>query len=167
MDEVDNFLYLCTHGTEHGWFRLKWLFDLPQIMDRVQFDWNQVRERAIMLDCLDHLEITMLVLESILNEPIPEVINVHLHASKYTAQLKYIHGAIASSSVFNDNDANRMAYLKYMASLSRRKINWALILKYLTSPQDWKILPLPSSLFFLYFPLRPFLILWRRIFEKH
>jgi len=163
MNEVDNFLYLCTHGTEHGWFRFKWLFDLPQIMDRVAFDWAQVRDRAIMLDSLDHLEITMLVLQSMLNEPIPEVINVHLHASKYTDQLKYILGAIASSSVFNDNDTNRLAYLRYMRSLSRRKINWDLTLKYLTSPKDWKLLPLPSSLFFLYFPLRPFLFLWRRI----
>ena len=75
----------------------------------------------------------------------------------------YINGAIASSSLFNDNDTNRLAHLRFMRSLSRKKINWALILKYLTSPQDWKLLPLPSSLFFLYFPLRPFLFLWRRI----
>ena len=167
MNEVDSFLYLCAHGTEHGWFRLKWLFDLPQIMDRVVFDWVQVRERALMLDCLDHLEITMMVLESILNEPIPEVIKGYLHPSKYAFQIRYIHEAIASSSVFNDNDANRLAYFRYMHSLSRKRINWALILKYLTSHNDWKLLPLPPSLFFLYFPLRPFLILWRRIFEKH
>jgi len=166
MNEVDNFLYLCAHGTEHGWFRLKWLFDLPQIMDQIQFDWAQVRERAIVLDCLDHLEITMLVLESILNEPIPVVIKNQLDPSKYKNQLRYIHAALASSTVFNDNDANRLTYLKYMNSLSRKKMNWALILKYLTSPNDWKLLPLPPSLFFLYFPLRPFLILWRRIFEK-
>jgi hypothetical protein len=163
MNEVDHFLYLCTHGTEHGWFRMKWLFDLPQIMDRVKFDWAQVRERAIVLDCLDHLEITMMVLEFYLNEPIPAAIMDHLNPSTYYSQLSYIHGAIASSSVFNDNDTNRLAHLRFMRSLSRKKINWALILKYLTSPQDWKLLPLPSSLFFLYFPLRPFLFLWRRI----
>jgi hypothetical protein len=166
MSEVDNFLYLCAHGTEHGWFRLKWLFDLPQIMDRVNFDWDQVRERAIMLDCLDHLEITMLVLESILNEPIPAAIKDKLNSSTYVSQLGYIKGAIVSSSVFNDNHANRLAYLRYMASLSRKKINGVLFLKYLTGPNDWKLLPLPSSLFFLYFPLRPFLILWRRLIKK-
>jgi len=163
MNEVDNFLYLCAHGTEHGWFRLKWLFDLPQIMDRVVFDWVQVRERALVLDCLDHLEITMMVLESYLKEPIPAAIMDHLNPSTYYSQLSYIHEAISSASVFNDNDANRLAYLKYMRYLSRKKINWVLILKYLTSPKDWKLLPLPSSLFFLYFPLRPFLFLWRRI----
>jgi hypothetical protein len=167
MNEVDHFLYLCTHGTEHGWFRLKWLFDLPQIMDRAGFDWAQVRERAIVLDCLDHLEITMMVLESLLDETIPAVIMDQLSPSKYAYQLSYIHEAIASASVFNDNDANRLAYLKYMNTLSRKKINGALILKYLTSHRDWELLPLPSGLFFLYFPLRPFLILWRRLFKKH
>jgi hypothetical protein len=166
MNEVDNFLYLCTHGTEHGWFRLKWLFDLPQIMDRVSFDWTQVRDRAVLLDCLDHLEITMMVLESFLNEPIPDEITAHLHPSTYASQLRYIHDAIGSTSVFNDNDANRLSYLNYMNSLSRKKINWALILKYMTSQNDWILLPLPSSLFFLYFPLRPFLIVWRRVFKK-
>jgi hypothetical protein len=166
MNEVDNFLYLCTHGTEHGWFRLKWLFDLPQIMDRVHFDWAQLRERAVVLDCLDHLEITMLVLKSLLDEPIPAVIMDQLSPSTYASQLSYIYDAIASASVFNDNDANRLAYLKYMSSLSRKKINWALILKYLTSYRDWEMLPLPPNLFFLYFPLRPFFVLWRRIIEK-
>jgi hypothetical protein len=166
MNEVDHFLYLCAHGTEHGWFRLKWLFDLPQIMDRVAFEWDLVRERAIVLDCLDHLEITMMVLEAVLNEPMPAAIMDHLIPSTYTSQLSYIHKAISSATVFNDNDANRLAYLRYMNALSRKKINWALILKYMTSPKDWELLPLPSRLFFLYFPLRPFLFLWRWIFEK-
>lgn len=165
MNEVDHFLYLCTHGTEHGWFRLKWLFDLPQIMDRVVFDWVQVRERALVLDCLDHLEITMLVLDAFLNEPIPDAILADLEPHRYARQLRYIHDAIASALVFNETDANRLGYLKYMNSLSRKKFNGNLVLKYLTSHKDWELLPLPPGLFFLYFPFRPILILWRRMFN--
>lgn len=164
MNEVDHFLYLCTHGTEHGWFRMKWMFDLPQIIDTVSIDWEAVRERAIALDCLDHLEIAMLVLQEFLNEPIPKPILSRLVPHQYDRHLMYIRRAIAAESTFNDNDANRLAYLQYMLLLSRRKINWALVLKYLTSHHDWKLLPLPKQLFFLYFPLRPFLVLWRRIF---
>jgi hypothetical protein len=164
MNEVDHFLYLCTHGTEHGWFRLKWLFDLPQIIDAVSFDWDAVRQRAIALDCLDHLEITMMVLQEYLNEPIPHAISSRLQPHQYDLHLMYIRQAISAESTFNDNDANRLAYLQYMMLLSRQKFNWALVLKYLTSHQDWKLLPLPKQLFFLYFPLRPFLVLWRRIF---
>ena len=163
MNEVDHFLYLCTHGTEHGWFRMKWLFDLPQIIDAVSFDWAAVRERAIVLDCLDHLEIAMMVLQEFLNEPIPKAILSRLVPHQYGRHLRYIRQAIAAESTFNDNDANRLAYLQFMSLLSRRKFNLTLILKYLTSHQDWKLLPLPKQLFFLYFPLRPFLVLWRRI----
>ena len=164
MNEVDHFLYLCTHGTEHGWFRMKWLFDLPQIIDTVSFDWEAMRERAIALDCLDHLEIAMVVLHEFLNEPLPTAILSRLQPHQYDRHLMYIRKAIAADSTFNDNDANRLAYFKYMLLLSRRKFNWVLVLKYLTSHQDWKLLPLPKQLFFLYFPLRPFLVLWRRIF---
>jgi hypothetical protein len=164
MNEVDHFLYLCTHGTEHGWFRMKWLFDIPQIIDAVSFDWEAVRERAIALDCLDHLEIAMLVLQEFLNEPIPKSILSRLVPHQYDRHLMYIRRAIVAESTFNDNDANRLAYLQYMLLLSRRKFNWVLVLKYMTSHQDWKLLPLPKQLFFLYFPLRPILVLWRRIF---
>ena len=164
MNEVDHFLYLCTHGTEHGWFRMKWLFDLPQIIDAVSFDWEAVRERAIALDCLDHLEITMMVLKEFLNEPITNAILSRLQPHQYDRHLIYIRQAIAAESTFNDNNVNRLAYLQYMLLLSRRRFNWSLVLKYLSSHQDWKLLPLPKQLFFLYFPLRPFLVLWRRIF---
>ena len=164
MNEVDHFLYICTHGTEHGWFRMKWLFDLPQIIDAVSFDWEVVRERAIALDCLDHLEITMLVMQEFLNEPIPKAILSRLRPHEFDRHLRYIRKAIAAESTFNDNDANRLAYLRFMLLLSRRKMNWVLVLKYLTSHQDWKLIPLSKQLFFLYFPLRPFLVLWRRIF---
>jgi len=164
MNEVDHFLYICTHGTEHGWFRLKWLFDLPQIIDAVSFDWEAVRERAIALDCLDHLEIGMLVLQEFLNEPIPKAILSRLQPHQYESHLRYIRRAISAESTFNDNYVNRLSFLRYMQLLSRRKFNWALLLKYLTSHQDWKLLPLPKQLFFLYFPLRPILVLWRRIF---
>jgi hypothetical protein len=166
MNEVDYFLYLCTHGTEHGWFRLKWLFDLPQIINAVPFDWDAVRQRAITLDCLDHLEITMMVLQEYLKEPIPQAISSRLQPHQYDRHLMYIRQAISAESTFNDNDANRLGYLQYMMLLSRRRFNWALVLKYLTSHQDWKLLPLPQQLFFLYFPLRPFLVLWRRIFRR-
>lgn len=166
MNELDQFLYLCTHGTEHGWFRMKWLYDLPQIIDAVSFDWEAVRARAIALDCLDHLEITMMVLHEYLNEPIPDAISSRLRLHLYDRHLSYIRQAITAELTFNDNNVNRLAYLQYMLLLSRRRFNWPLVLKYLTSHQDWKLLPLPQQLFFLYFPLRPFLILWRRIFRK-
>lgn len=32
MGDIDTFLYLCAHGSEHVWFRLKWLQDIARIV---------------------------------------------------------------------------------------------------------------------------------------
>jgi len=34
MGEIDTLLYLCAHGSEHVWFRLKWLQDIARIIVR-------------------------------------------------------------------------------------------------------------------------------------
>lgn len=32
LNDVDTLLYLCAHGSEHVWFRLKWLHDIARIL---------------------------------------------------------------------------------------------------------------------------------------
>ena len=163
LNHVDQFLYLCAHGTEHAWFRLKWLFDLPQIIEKVDFNWESVRVRAIDLQCLEDLEISFLVLKKLLNINIPSPIAERITPQKYQRQLKYIFNAIASENGFNETDYNRIRHFLFLWSLSKKRFNLALFLKYFTGPGDWKFLPLPESLFFLYFPLRPFLWISRRV----
>ena len=40
LNHLDQFIYLCIHGTEHAWYRLKWLMDIPMILKNVKFKWN-------------------------------------------------------------------------------------------------------------------------------
>ena len=83
---------------------------------------------------------------------------------KIQPSLDFIYESILSETTFNENDSNRIKYLGYSISQSKNGIfNTQLLMKYLTGPSDWKLLPLPEKLFFLYFPLRPFLLLWRRL----
>ena len=166
FNDVDQFLYLCAHGTEHAWFRLKWLFDLPQVMAKVDFDWYVVRERAIVLSCVEHLEISFLVLKEMLQMDIPLPILEKIVQEKYRYQLKYILQAIRSDQGFNENDRNRSRHFLFLWSLSKKRLNPSLLLKYLTGPGDWKFLPLPENIFFLYYPLRPFLWLTRRLIDS-
>lgn len=164
FNPLDNFLYLCTHGTEHAWFRLKWLFDLPNILSKVNFNWPDVLARAKALDCSDHLCITFALLNDLFNIEIPEEIKRVSSKLKITHALDSIYRSMASMSTVNADDENRLSHLKYRLSQNKKGLfNWGLILTYLTSPNDWKLLPLPNYLFFLYFPLRPFLMVWRRV----
>lgn len=165
FDEIDNLLYLCTHGIEHAWFRLKWLFDIPQILDEVEFDWEEVIRRAIELKCLNHFIISFLVLNELVDQEIPSVLKGFIDRKRIRPTLDYIYSSMTDEATFNESDSSRIKYLRFMISQSRNGFfNSHLILKYLTGPNDWKLLPLPEYLFFLYFPLRPFLLLWRRLF---
>lgn len=163
FNHIDQFLYLCVHGTEHAWFRLKWLYDLPQMISKVEFNWAVVRERAVNLSCLSHLELSFLVLNKFLKIEIPSEISTKMQPEKYSNQLNYITKAILTEKGINENDGNRVRHFFFIWSLAKTKYKLSILLKYFTGPGDWKFLPLPEYLFILYFPLRPFLWLARRI----
>lgn len=163
MGHEDQFLYLCVHGTEHAWFRLKWLFDLPRMMQQVEFDWEQVRNRSLALHCLEHLEISMLVLDSLLGIPIPVPIGIHLDHQKYSSQLRHIYASIANLKGVNETDLSRWRHLLYSLQFVHGFPRTSFFLHYVTGPGDWKLIRLPDNLFFFYYFLRPFLWLYRRI----
>ncbi|MEN9949726.1 MAG: hypothetical protein RLY85_478 [Bacteroidota bacterium] len=163
LDKVEEFLYLCTHGTEHAWFRLKWLFDLVQILQKNKMDWVAVCMRAKELDCLMHLEIAWLALNRILGLPIPSPIEKELNGKVYDSQLSHIAFCLESLETVNENDWMRWQHLLYLKGFPKRRSGFYLVMRYLTGPEDWKLLPLPNGLFFLYFLLRPFLFLWRKL----
>jgi hypothetical protein len=163
LDKVEELLYLCTHGTEHAWFRLKWLCDILQVIDTVSFDWDAVRQRAQELHCLSHLELTWLLIRQLFSIPIPQPVLNGMPASMHRSKMEHILKSIQHLSGVNENDRMRLTHLVYVWGFNKRIAGLPLVLKYLTGPEDWKLLPLPHFLFFLYFPLRPFLFLWRKI----
>lgn len=163
LDKVEELLYLCTHGTEHAWFRLKWLCDILQVIDTVSFDWDAVRQRAQELHCLSHLELTWLLIQQLFSIPIPKPILNGMPASMHRSKMEHILKSIQHLSGVNENDRMRLTQLVYVWGFNKRLAGLPLVLKYMTGPEDWKLLPLPHFLFFLYFPLRPFLFLWRKI----
>ena len=162
LNHIDNFLFLCCHGSEHAWYRLKWLFDLPKVINHVQFNWDDVYERAIELNCLDEVKLTFLVLNRVLKIDVPPQFKIKILDRKVKSQLLYIEHCIQYDGDYCDTSIEKVKNLLYFLSINQMGfLNYQLILRYLTSERDWKTLQMPDRLFFLYFPLRPFLIIWR------
>ena len=165
LEQVDEFLYLCVHGTEHGWFRLKWLMDLPRVIKKSDFDWIAIWERAGELNCKRQLSVSLILMEQFDIYHIPNILRNKLKIYDFHFELNYICHAMTSNALVNDNDLNRWKYFKYLWSFYSFRWDATPIFFFLTSPSDWKIIKLPPSLFFLYYPLRPFLWVYRRF--KH
>lgn len=165
LNKIDEFLYLCVHGTEHAWFRIKWLMDIPRIILKSEFDWIEVWQRAEQLQCRQHLSITFLLMEELSLLETPENLKEGIIKHEHDRALEYIFSAMRSESGYNDSDQHRLKYFWYLWKINAGKWNPYFLLNLFTTPNDWKLIPLPRSLFFLYFPLRPLIWLFRRLWK--
>jgi hypothetical protein len=161
LDKVDEFLYLCVHGSEHAWFRLKWIFDIIQILDLNEYDWKKVLIRAGELKCLNHLRITFLLLNGLFQIDIPTDIKFDLREARYKFHLDFIKEVISLDVSYRSNKIGQLKHLLYLLSLNNFKISRSFLLKNISSHNDWKALRIPDTLFFLYFVLRPIFLLYR------
>ena len=51
LDDEETLLHLCAHGAKHAWYRMKWVFDLPNVLESREWDWPALREKARHYRC--------------------------------------------------------------------------------------------------------------------
>lgn len=167
FNHVDQFIFLCVHGAEHGWFKLKWLVDLYHMAKCVDLDWSRIVVRAKELHSLIEVRLACNLLVEFYGLKLSDETILHNLSLYDKFRLRYIRHLITYDGVFCDNQTEKFLNVLYTLSLNRRLIiPKELLLKNLTSTTDWLTLPLPRNLFFLYFPLRPFLWLYRKVKSK-
>jgi len=75
MPEVDHFVYLCTHGTRHSWFRLKWVADIAAILRTKSLDLTAVSTRASDMGLERCLYVGLLLARKLLQAPMSEALS--------------------------------------------------------------------------------------------
>ena len=163
--EEDNFIYLCAHGAQHRWFRLKWLCDIAAWLRSPQpADWPGLAEAALRRGMERPAAQAVLLAERLLDAPLPVPLREMAARVEPARQLV----AMAAQTVLHPDERRfRQGEFKAMAIsfyLVKLKKGLKYKLSALSSPwievEDWKTIPLPDFLFPLYFVLRP--ILWLR-----
>ena len=164
FNDVDQFIFLAVHGAEHAWFKLKWVVDLYHLIRTVKLDWSNVVARAKQLDSLIEIKLAWNLLEQLYGVALPlEIKQIRLG---YFNKLRfnYVLSQLVYEGNFCDTRKEKLRSVLYTLSLNRKiLLPKELILKNLTNTTDWLTLRLPQGLFFLYFPLRPFLWVYRKL----
>ncbi|MGG3564188.1 nucleotidyltransferase family protein [Neobacillus rhizosphaerae] len=165
LSREDLFFFLVTHGARHGWSRLRWLLDIKQIVLKA-LDYNKVLNILKKNQSLQMGGQALLLVTELLNHSIPNELESITFSKQsfqlsnntlfYLKQMVNLHHDKLSIEVAN-------FHKKYLFQLltGKQKIIYLLSLLY-PFPVDAETLPLPKFLHFLYFPLRPFLMAWRR-----
>ncbi|CAH0283554.1 hypothetical protein SRABI80_03777 [Peribacillus frigoritolerans] len=161
LGNEDLFLYLVSHGARHGWFRLRWMLDLDQML-RKGLDIKKINKLLNKYQS-NHIVGQALILASQLFKTPIEKDLINLTEVKNSKKLAQNALDIITGTTSLENIMSTKFYRRYLFSLNSRiqKFFHILILFY-PSSLDAKTLRLPKPLHFFYFPLRPFLWAWRK-----
>lgn len=169
LSEEGYLSYLCNHGAGHSWAALYWLIDVVRILEKIKEEdlfaaLEKAKKGGTSAAFLSGLYLAGKIFNYNCSPQIQSIYNGCKPARKLVAN---------SVAVLNSSPHNKMT-----AALQLKIIKTLLLLKegfshklqvvfyLITSFQDWQLLPLPSWLFWLYVPLRPFLWGYRKLFKR-
>lgn len=166
LGREDLFLFLVSHGARHGWSRLRWLLDIKQLVKQ-KIDWPKL---AQLLKKHKYLHIggqALVLAAKLMAVPLHEEMKPLLGWRKayWLAEdtMFYVHRMVNLHTDPIPQEVGRF-HKRYLFSLLTVQQKIIFIASFLYPyPDDAKSLPLPKSLHFLYFPLRPFLWIRRKI----
>ena len=162
LDDEEMLLHLCVHGSKHAWFCLKWVFDLPNVLESREWDWPALRKKARSYRCEHALLLGLLVAEKLCGWVVPATVRPWLEQrGGLDRHFGLIVKAITHAEGWLNSPAGIVQRNLYAASFNDGLDCWTYQLATVaTHRRDWELLPLPDALFPLYFALSPFTNIW-------
>jgi hypothetical protein len=177
LDDDLLLLTLCDHGAGHHFTRLKWLSDCSMILvNTPHSSWDRVLEQAENFDMECPLAEGALLAEWLYGIELPRQLISLIRREKAAFRMACESIEHMFAEVKNAKDPQgQLSFLqyarrapsqyirafRYTKSLRKRSNLHASLSRDLIRSADFDALPLPDRLTWLYYPLRPFLWLWR------
>ncbi|MFC4103159.1 nucleotidyltransferase domain-containing protein [Paenibacillus xanthanilyticus] len=165
LGDADLFQYLISHGARHGWFRLRWLCDIQSLLQR-EANWELTARMFRQYDAAHLGGQAVILANGLLGAPIPKGLRgltTHPLALRLANDVLAFVRDIVNLSPKPETKEMAAKYRRYLfAMMSNRERGLYVMSQIYPSSWDAQALPLPKSLHFLYFPLRPFLWYWRK-----
>jgi Uncharacterised nucleotidyltransferase len=170
----DLLLYLCIHGSKERWRSLKWIVDVAEVIrHHPKIDWDYLVKQSKNERIERMFFLGLSLAQNILSTPLPELVEQHI---KNTPAVQKISQQISENLFKNLGKVEVYSewntiflYVKMMDDL-RDKLNVILrfrirTLYLLWSPntKDLEFIRLPTSLYFLYYFIRPLRLLVQRM----
>lgn len=181
MGAGDRYSALIIHAAEHGFLRLRWLLDLYELQKKPQFSWEKAYERMCAQGVGELLLETMLVMYRL---DLPGLEDVCWNGVSLTREEGCVCLRVSDPLVRDAQKARSLCDAVYPLLLHEVRrgdrewtdydsqlptcINQKTFLQNILivcgpSTYDFELLDLPDSLFWLYFLIRPFHWLWRKL----
>lgn len=170
LNDSVNLLFLCDHGSRHRFCCLKWLSDIARVVALLPEDaWPALLLLADELDLRRTLAHTLLLVERLYQIPLPASVAGFAYADRYGLKMSSkVYDLLQLGSTSDVSHGRRLGGILFSWQVLRLRSSLPLLRTLkpsLIAAEDFHDLPLPDSLFWLYYPLRPFSWLWRYYFK--
>lgn len=164
-------IYLCMHGGSHGWGRLKWLFDLPNVIEQMEIDWSFVWQKSNELGVSFAVQQGLMLAARYCNLELSNEMTKGFRHRISDAQWRSIEAFQSGPELWMENPPLHLEvhiWLNRIFTASRPRILlWYCLSMLNPSINDYELVSLPKKLEPLYFVLRPFTWVLRRIRMSH
>lgn len=152
--------YLCCHGAKHHWSLLYWLLELACLLKKESYNWEDILQESQRIGIDRPLIQGVILVEYFFEEKAPQIIKSHFQKNKIIRNL--VKSSIIAIQM-DQKELKERTIINYWQSLTYKlklKKNFRYKLSYFNfiSINDFHVVRLPESIFFLYYPLRP--VLW-------
>ena len=158
LSDEDTFLYLCLHGANHGWYRLKWLCDVAQFLHREPaINWQAWVENVLALVLYRPVAQALLLAHHLFDAPLPPATRPLTTEAQIVPQLVAHSIQLLMQSeeeLFTVGRLNRLRNMPYRMKLKADLRYWRTDFTQIwISIDDCKRYPLSDLLFPLYYIL--------------
>ena len=154
----DLLLFLCVHGSKHCWERLSWISDIAgMISASPTLDWAQVLERAKHQGSSRMLFLGLALARDLMAAELPVEVSRNIRAdAKADALAVEVRRLLATKTAGTLRERERIAFHFRVTERVADKTRY--VFRCVTGPtiSELLLLNLPSTLFFLYYVIRPF-----------
>ena len=153
-------IYLCTHASKssHTWSELKWVCDLAELIQSYpDLDWQEVTRLAKLWGCNRVVNIGLLLTHKLLNLELQE--DTYQKVNQDEVAKKLSDRVVAR--IFGQNLTEIEEYFFVINSRERLqdKISCFNNFVFVPTANEWDYVNLPMSLSFLYYLIRPYLLI--------
>lgn len=157
----DLLLLLCAHGTRHQWSRLEWICGVAELVrSNPDFKWEIAMERARALGSRRMLLLGLALGQELLGLEVPDGIRREIEAEGALAKLipSVLREVFGDASQTPGPFAKNLFYIRARERMCD-KARHMLLFAFTPGVSEWRWLPLPRRLSFLYYLIRPALVL--------
>jgi len=158
----DLLLLLCMHGAKHSWAALEWLVGVAELLRvKPELDWPLALARAGRWRCTRMLLLGLHLAQVLLDAPLPALIRTELdHRPDLQRPAQRICADLVQQTETSSGALGgifeRLSLQMSAQDRRRDRLRYGLALVTAPTVIEWRELPLPPALFFLYPLLRPF-----------